>query len=326
MKIAVFTDPHVHNYKQFNIDDSRLDNSISAINEVFFYCEKNNIKSILFCGDLFHNQKLLPTVAVNKITHLFKYWEHRGIEFIAISGNHDFATKSLYDNGEYTGQSALVHLYHSISYFTLLDGKAVVLEGANNIVCFGIPYLDYPEHFTDAVEHLSESTNDTDFNILLIHQTPSGLIDFDIPFDCDPNSKIFDKFDLILCGHIHIKRKLNDKFHLVGNLLPQNFGDNQDAGFILLDIEDDFGSSVGYEFIPLNYPRFEKVLEGEQPTHSKNYIKIIPKITSKLDLGDKGDIADFQVNLTKQELVKNYWTAVDGQDKELLEIGLKFIS
>jgi DNA repair exonuclease SbcCD nuclease subunit len=144
MKALYFTDLHVHNYKQFDTDASRLHNCLRVIDILFQYANKNHIEYILFGGDLYDRQKAIPTVVVNsvvaKFTHLFQ--TYKDIKFVAISGNHDHASANLLHS---PAETSLTHLNTIFDNFILIDNDSHTLEIGLQV--HGIPYYEYADDY-----------------------------------------------------------------------------------------------------------------------------------------------------------------------------------
>lgn len=225
MKILVFTDLHIHDYKQFNSDHNRLDNCLKVLHDVADRAHHDGINTILFVGDLFDSQRALLTRVVNRtvetFVHLFE--KYPDIRWYAITGNHDQAEKSLYKGvGTTPAESALKHIE------TLSDGQFYIVDSSiieiGNVLVGGIPYYEYPEHFEQALLDLTEAidihyeTPEEFYKILLIHQTPVDPTGNPmIKTETNPSDPVYSKWDYTFCGHIHSRKQLTDNFLIVGS-------------------------------------------------------------------------------------------------------------
>lgn len=320
MRFTVLTDLHIHPYQEFDQDGSRLANCLDVLRKVFSFSNKNGITHILFSGDLYDSQRMLPVKAVNKTVSTFKklFEKYPHIMFIAISGNHDQGSKNLYHR---PADTALTHLSEMFDNFRLIDG-GLPIQLEPGLAVHGIPYYEYPEHYALRLKEASELLPEIgeQKNILMLHQTPKGIANDFIPFDTDPNDPLYAPFDLILCGHIHSRQQLNDKFFVVGSPLHRDREDEgEDKGFMVFDSED-----WGFGFISLSkyYPAFITLPQGaEAPPNA--YVNRLPN-TDHIAVKSEGgaEITRFSVANSRAELVENFWLEVDGKDRELLEIGL----
>lgn len=304
MKFIVFTDLHAHNYKAFDENGSRLRNSVGVIDRVADYAIQNDIKYILFAGDLFHQQKKLPTEVVNAVSNTFSEYDVDFVNWYAISGNHDYSNKNLLDK---QGTSALQYLSDVIGNFELLDYKMVYLDGIN---VHGVPYFNYKEDFVSFVNSIKLGS--IGLNILMCHQTPK-MIDFPIAYDFEVNDPMFDKFDLILNGHIHTRRFLSEKFYQIGVPLAQHFDDgNEENGFTVFDTDDLYNP----EFVSLDFPIFSRGDKKEDGNYYKKKAAIeqVQIINS----------TEFLTTVSEKELIKNYCSEI-GASNDILQLGLNFI-
>jgi len=326
MLAVVFSDIHSHNYKKFDQDGSRLKNTLNVFDDVWKFAHKNNIQVVLFGGDLYDQQKVLPTVVVNAVVAKVKELaeSYPDIVCYAVTGNHDQATKSLYGQ---PAVSALRHLQTVVpNNFKVIDDSGVTL--GDRLILHGIPYYEYPEHFRKALADRAADTSAGWTNILMVHQTPNGIYNDFIPADTDVNDELYDSFDFVFCGHIHQHQQITDKFVVVGSPIHRDLGDaGNEKGFLVFDMEK---PEEGIDFIPTTgrYPEFRKI-NSDDPDKSEfvdqgDYVVEIPEILS-LNETEKAHVEEFSTKLKPVELVTNFWEEVDGQDEELLEIGLSFL-
>ena len=324
MKIPIFSDLHIHNYKKFDNKGSRLNHCLEALTEILTYSAET-LKSdfTLFGGDLYDSQKTIPTIVVNKtiktLSNFFK--KHPKHQLIAISGNHDYATKNLIGQEE-DNVTALEHLKEVFpNNFILIDNSYVdiAVKDDGTVRIHGIPYYEFKEHFDEALNNTQSRLKVTGDNILLIHQTPVNS-NPNIPYDVNPlEDKRFLLFDHTFCGHIHKREEVTDNFMIVGSPIHRDLADEgQQKGFIVYD-----SIKRKYGFIHLHkYPEFK--ISAQVDLESEDYI--IPLITNE-DIPEEQIIesAKFSNSLKPQELLENFWKSKDGKDKELLKMGFSLI-
>lgn len=320
--VIVLTDVHIHNYKQYNQGTSRLDNTLSVLHIVFKYAIKHNINYILFAGDLYDNQKLLPTSAVNALISLLLQYcqEAPEITFIAISGNHDQATKNLLESPAVT---ALTHLQDACLNFKLIDNASYIIGG---VAIHGIPYYEYKEHYQEKLKYSAGKKIKNKKNYILIHQTPSGIGNDAIPIDTDINDLLYENFEYVFCGHIHKRIQLSEKFLLVGSPLHRDRSDEgEDKGFIVMDLE---APENGYKFVSLNskFPVFRTKFYGEtlKKGEEKDFINWLPTSSNLLEGSTEIEPSKFRTDISPDKLMENYCDEL-GIDKATLKTGLKFI-
>ena len=143
---SIFSDWHIHDYKRFNTNSSRLSNCIRVLFDIAKFNREKGIKTILFAGDLYDTQKALLTNVVNETVKAFKMFELHYPEqtIYAITGNHDQSTKNLLENPSI---SALTHISAICKNFVVIDNKHYEIE--DGILLHGIPYYEYKEHFNE---------------------------------------------------------------------------------------------------------------------------------------------------------------------------------
>ena len=320
---VIFSDLHIHSYRRFNVDGSRLTNCLKVLFDIGDFCVKNNIKTILFSGDLYDQQKALLTEVVNETVIAFKKfgenYPHQTI--YAITGNHDQSTKNLIGN---EAVSALSHIEAICPNFVVVDNTNRKI--GDSILIQGVPYYEYKEHFATKLSEVSEVAKqaDTYKHYLMIHQTPEGIGNEMIPTDTNPKDDAYEPFDHVFCGHIHIHKRITEKFTLVGNPIHRDLADaGHKKGFLVMNL---LAPENGMKFIELKgYPQFVRAFEDEEVENEEQMYVVREPRLDEMALKEDANIKDFNTSLEAQDLLTNYWNEVDGKDKELLEIGIGFL-
>lgn len=321
MKVIVTSDWHIHNYKNYSEDDSRMKNIFSSILDMFNYAHQNNIETILFGGDMVERQVTTPIKVILETLQFFKdtFEKFPNIQVIAISGNHDLGEKSIFHTAE-----SLVSWCHimgnTFEQWHCIDLKSMQVD---NLHIFGIPYLEYKEDYDKSLTLVTaqKELSNARYSILLIHQTPH-LPGLNIPMDTDPNDERYGVFDQVFCGHIHKRMHLATNFNLIGTPLQHSFdegGYQVDNGFIEYNVE-----TKEKKYINLNYPKFIEIKEG-QTEPSNCYVRTLPtfKGTSGIDSIQR---EVFSSNTNRQTVVSSYFEVEGNGDKDTLDIGLKILS
>jgi DNA repair exonuclease SbcCD nuclease subunit len=321
-KAIVTSDLHIHFYKQFNENGRRLKNGIDYLDYIFRLAHANEIKYILFPGDLMNNMQIIATKVVNAIAECLKrnFTDHPEIKIIAVSGNHDYSERNLLDN---PAESALRHLEILFpENFILLDypyDHETWFVTENNHTIVGIPYYEHSEHFRKTLEKVNEEIfpfKSGEKTYLLMHQTvASGLPIEDTIEATDP---LFDGFDFVFNGHIHEAQEVTDKFINVGSPMNRDAGDIGKAkGFWVVDL-DDPQETISFKDITDKYPRFIHKTIGEELTEEEKqqYVIWVPPVvtneTAEKEVSDK-----FRTDLAPKTLLANYAdTVLHGKEKE----------
>lgn len=306
MKVIVFSDLHAHNYTKFDKDGSRLKNCTSVLIDIFEYAKSNGIKTILFGGDLFDQQKSVPTIVINSVINAFSraFYDNSAVKFIAISGNHDHGSKNTDTND---ADSALFHLSKTFpGRFILLDNMSIDIK---DITISGIPYHTHPNHFYDKLK-ATRSTCDSN-HYLLIHQTPQHSNPM-IPYDVLKED--FEDFGFVFCGHIHKHERLSKNFVIIGSPLHRDLGDEGlDKGFLVFDTRTN-----EYERVLLNYPKFKRSNDDEVD----NYC--MPVFTEELPSKVVEELAEYSLDNSHEALLKAYCDQL-GKDEIYYHVGLTFL-
>ncbi len=326
MRFIALADLQIHNYRKFNDENnSRLRNCLLVIAKVFQFAAKNDVKVIMFAGDLFDTKDKLDTIVVNGAMEIFKLMETKypDINFYAISGNHDQVSKQLIDED---AETSLKFLDLSVSNFHLAD-NGVVLNGGfmeEQIEFHCIPCYEYPEHFYQRLQEVVDGMDKKKRNFLMCHVTavPKGA---NFAGNIDPEHELFKHFEFVIAGDVHAQHWHTDSFLMLGAPIQRHAGDlGVDMGFWIFDTED---PTEHHKFISLNsqFPVYRKVKEGEEvpEKYEKDFVIIEPNISEE-DL-DNVDQKDFANTESHASLVENYFNQVDGGDNEKLNVGLSLL-
>lgn len=200
--------------------NSRLYHQSLVLQEIVQSALVNNVRDIIFCGDLFHQRgKITP--GVNFVLHeFFSNCAKSHVNIHIVLGNHDMQTALL--NG--------LHLLKGWSKVYVYDKPT-----RNHVHCWNfIPYTTNKEQLR---VNLFNDGNGGE-SIHFIHQgiggvpMGSGYVVDEImtPLMVPPGA--------IHCfaGHYHTHTKINDALTVVGNPIPQNWNDvNLTKGWLIYD-------------------------------------------------------------------------------------------
>ncbi len=322
-------DPHIHNYSAFDQDGSRLQNCIRLVSELIKCAETNGVTDIVCCGDWFDKPVLHATVvnAAAKVVNSVP----KGMRILTISGNHDMFSTKRYGQPQ---QTAVQYLADLCPRFDVFDDVGVRLD--EETALFGIPYYDDPQEYNRALDAaVAEAEAGNEFKILVIHQTPMGLDNAMIQTDTDPNDPRYDVFDLVLCGHIHTRQFITDKFVVVGTPIHRSAEDQGlEKGYFLVDTGLKAKGKPAKEIMEFvstrgRYPEFVTINEGDTVvTDADNpdiphFVTVRPKeVKFKTEAAS---VKDFGAGATPQDLVTAYWREAGEGDEKLLTIGLKLL-
>ena len=329
MRIAIFGDLQIHNYKQHNTGTSRLDNCIQVLFDIGAYCRANDIKTVFFVGDIHDTFSVMLTVVVNKsVDAWLRFAEtYPEITIYAITGNHDMGSKNLLNSPAITCLDYIERIIPN--NFKNIDNKTFRI--GESLYVSGIPYYEYKEHYAIQLQATVDRIAAIEpappvgaaKHYLLNHQTSKGIGNELIPFDTNPADPIYDNFAYTFCGHIHQRQQLTDRYYNVGSPLHRTEEDKgQKKGFIVLDTDTQV-----IEFVPLEgYPEFTEVMQGDEVPveHVNDYVVVKPNL-DVVKLSAKAKVEEFNTSLSNIQLMENYWKEVDGKDKARLSMGLSFL-
>lgn len=324
MKAILFSDLHIHDYKQFNSDHKRLENCLQVLRDVAKAAHDNDIDTILFVGDLYDTQRALLTRVVNRTVETFVelFKTYPDLYWFGITGNHDQSEKSLYKGVEtIPAESALQHIADiSEGRFIICDQKVVNIY--DEILLAGLPYYEYKEHYEEALKDITKERPDSKLKrYLMIHQTPIDPTGNPmIKTEADPQDEIYGNYDYVFCGHIHQRKQLNDKFLIVGSPIHRDLGDEgEKKGYLIFDFDTD-----EYEFVYLDaYPEYKQVYRKDHEEGRDGGDYVVVKPDPEVISSSMANAENFSVDLSQEALVENYWKEVEGTDRKILEAGLK---
>lgn len=317
MKIPIFTDIQIHTYTRHDIDSSRLSFGLDCLNEIIIKAAKAEQRFLLFAGDLFDKPGYIPTEVVNRLLVMLKktFKKYPKILVLAISGNHDQVTRNSWTKASISALEFLQTMFPK--NFKIIDNQSfeIGVDG-RQIGVHGIPYYAYAEHFMKALKARAKDTYPDHYNILMIHQTPRGIMDLHIPTDVDPNHKLFKAFDFVICGHIHWRQEIRKRFLIAGTPMHRDLADEgQKKGFIILDTW-----TGKWKFKKLKYPEYRRH-KLPYPKDEHYYYPLIAKPEKQ----SKTKKQKFSTNNTPANLAVNYFKIAGNGKKALLDVGLKLI-
>ena len=307
MKIITFADAHIGISTYSTIDpktnlNTRVLDSLNGIDQIINYAEENNIKYILFAGDMFKNALPSPTL-VREINKRIKASAEKGIKWIIQDGNHDVSpletAKSALDPLSTLKVENVEHTRFEKTY--MID---------NNIRVLVLPTYTTQEE----VENILSKYNDNIKTIVMGHFTSlnAKLNDWLIASNEDAiDIKIFQKPNIlaVVLGHLHKHQILNTNplSYYCSSTIRTDFNEEHDKkGFVVLDIDNNY--NVSYIFKEIKTQEFLSVkmdLVGEDDAQA-NVMAYLNHI--KKDLIDK--VVRIQLTLDKENNI---------DDNEILE-------
>lgn len=308
-----FSDLHLNIWAKFNEHHKRTMDGFKVLDKIAGICSKKQVPA-LFCGDLVHK----PEAMDQDLAHYMKAWidktvhKYPDFKIFAIEGNHDLDKVNSFDNLQKGWVSHFSQTRHYKSPFVVLSPRTpFACLDKNTFVC-GIPYIDHNKDLGKALKNVNFIEGAR--HILLLHTDYPGAKDTDgrvVDSAENINMNMLNKFDLVLCGHIHKPQRLGKKIYMVGAPLHQRRTDrNCDMGYW------EVYSDLSVKFVPMDFPRFIDVESEDQVKDDGNYYTIIPPKTEVK--------ATVQHNITKKlskrRLAKKYlkYKGIQDEGKEKL--------
>jgi DNA repair exonuclease SbcCD nuclease subunit len=348
-KTLIWGDAHIHPHKHCS---ERLQHCLDALEWVFQVAEENNVKHLLFLGDLFHERQKIDVLTYQKTFEIFeKYLGKLGLQVFLLLGNHDLWHLQKWDISS-------VFPLRSIPGVTVVD-RPCTLDVAGRPVSF-LPYTHNP-----ALD-LARIKNKADFRLLCGHVAIDGAMwnvmhnirsEVHIEHDGDMTkvgAAVFDGWDQVFLGHYHAQQKLAENVEYIGSPLQLSFGEAfQHKHILIYDLDTHEKTYVRNNFSPQHFIIPQKDLDKYEL--KGNFIEVIVDDIAKSDVaelrsgilksnevgsltikqaekvapGDERMVEDAKEILTKQSEMVEKWVKVqkDGaglgelDETKLLEIG-----
>ncbi len=222
MKIAQISDTHIRNLKYHEQYES-------VFQELYKVLKKEKVGYIIHCGDIAHSKTQLSPEFVKVCGDFLSNLASIAPTYV-ILGNHD---GNLRNSSREDAISPIVKALNLNNLYVLRDSCEVGIS--NNIVLNCLSIFDK--------DNWIEPTDPSKINIALYHGSVGGCktdIGYEIHgYDLDISH--FNKFDFAFLGDIHRTNQILDlkgKIRYPGSTIQQNFGESNDKGFLLWDIED----------------------------------------------------------------------------------------
>lgn len=267
-EFIVFSDFHAHNHTygatRTTIPDlgglynSRLADSAGVLDEIREYAKRQDIKHVVFCGDLFHRRTSVPTDVRHVIVDRLHTFVDEDIHLYMIPGNHDMGDR----RGNVHHLVGLGELSDHIHVFNKVF--SVPVEGVDFVFA---PYTDDLEEckkMMASAGELAELSGQP--SILFGHAGLRGakvgsdyvlVSDGDIDVSDIPNTK----FAACFFGHFHEHQALFQNGWFVGATHQHNWGDAYGSrGYLHVTVDK---GKVDFQQIPTMAPDFVVTRDGK---------------------------------------------------------------
>ena len=168
----------------------------------------------MFCGDLFHKPESIDQDLAIFVAEQFDRLESNYPKFkmIYIDGNHDLKSVNRIDRIT----KGWPFVFHK-NFMSCVNLTRIKWCSYGDYHIYGVPYIDNNVGLSEYLKKLKLDKNVK--NILLLHTDYPGAKDTDgreVDSVENLNVNILNRFDLVLCGHIHKPQRLSKKVYMIG--------------------------------------------------------------------------------------------------------------
>jgi DNA repair exonuclease SbcCD nuclease subunit len=245
-KILLYSDIHIAQHKK-SID--RLHDCLKALNWVFDVAEENNIKDIVFGGDLFQDRQKIDVITYHFTFDVLSKRCNGKINLWLLLGNHDLWYHDKWDISSVKPLSAIKNV-HVIE-------EPCTLEIAGNYIDF-LPYTHKPIEYLNTlrkerkgrktlVAHLAvdgaqlNTLHNTRADVIIEHDGEMVKVDINH----------FEGWDQVWLGHYHGYQKLAPNIEYIGSTLQLSFGEAFQHKYVIInDLETGEKKYIKNKFSP----------------------------------------------------------------------------
>ena len=304
MKFVVFSDLHLNEwtYGSTLVDgkNSRLLAQADVLKQIREYCVAEDIRSVFFCGDLFHTHSKVSAAVLHVAYEEFKAFEAADIYVTFLVGNHDMSDRA--------GK------VHTLDFLSLLGqvvrpNEGVIQDGGSKT---GPAYYYYS--YTEDREALLNFLKFCDRpGYLFLHQgvrdVPMGS-GFVIPNEILSAEDIPSNIIMAFTGHYHSHRRVSANLCIVGSPMQHDWGDTgEDRGWLLVD-----GKNV--TLIPSKAPCFLEISPEEAMSNPENMTGNYVRITTP----DKDWLVDKEGLVKEGALSVEFTVTKETNNQELINV------
>jgi DNA repair exonuclease SbcCD nuclease subunit len=276
MKIAHIADTHIKNLKYH-------DEYKEIFNKMYEIMRQEGVGCIVHCGDIAHTKTQISPEFVEMAGDFFKNLASIAPTYI-ILGNHD---GNLRNESRQDAISPIVKALNLPNLFLLKDAGEITVDTPTQEFSLNVMSVFDEKNWV-------KPSNPDKINIALFHGSVAG-VQTDIGYVMehgDYSVDIFADHDFAFLGDIHKTNQVLDtegRVRYPGSTVQQNFGETDDKGFLIWDIESKTKFNCKHYAIPNPKPFITIVLDENGA---------IPETTVKLGSRIRV-IADKSVSLEK---------------------------
>lgn len=326
MKIGIYSDVHISRtssilplYQNENSKYTlRLQNCINSMNEMYETFENENVDLIVNCGDTFNSH----TISADEISAYLDINHKSFCKEMIIVGNHD----------KYNNAFNSIELANMFDNIDVIDDTHVLRNDTSDVDLYFINYFD-PKNFNNIIDDLlTKYPKQHKKSILFMHGDIDGSLLFgNLRVENQiSKSKLIEKFDIIINGHIHcnetIYNKDDKKIINIGSLTTHSFADsNKHVGrYYILDTYDmsikSFEAKDQVLFRTYEINNENDIIKLKEQLMLKPFKKIV-KIKCPYDLKDNIEsiCQDDDYNIIKYKFIFIYDNNINESDDKINE-------
>ncbi len=205
------------------------------------------VKCVINGGDTFNSRKSQSLSSLKVVTKILDYCLDRGIEMIAIDGNHD---KLMYKDAD-----SYMDVYATHPAMRLIKTfNTIFIDNVD--VSFASFYSDDNQCTSNSlyVSMIKELTSRAHGDILVTHHGINGAkSNSGVAIESDITSKLFSAFKTVLVGHYHDPSSIGKNIHYVGSCRQAWYNENTDKGFVILY------SDASFKRVPSSFMKYVEI-------------------------------------------------------------------
>ena len=254
MRFAHIADTHIRNLK-YHFEYKEV------FKQMYKKLREQNVDCIIHCGDIAHTKTQLSPEFVEMATDFFRNLGDIAPTYI-ILGNHD---GNLKNSNRQDAITPIVEAMSHPSVHLLKESGETILNDS-----FALNVLSVFD-----IDNWTEPSNYDRVNIALYHGSISGCqtdIGWTMEFG-EHDISIFNDFDYAFLGDIHKTNQILDKqgkIRYAGSTVQQNFGETDDKGYLVWDVEDKNNFTCKHQVLlnPKPFITVELTPKGKIPKNS----------------------------------------------------------
>ena len=303
-KVLLFSDLHIHPHKRKN---ERLEDCLKALEWVFEVALKNNIKDIIFGGDLFQNREKIEIYTYQRTFETLKKCLTKDVNLYLLLGNHDLWFNDKTD-------------VSSVYPLSALSGVRVISKPERLLISDS--YWDFIPFTHDPIKTLEELKDmEGKQEYAMGHIAVDGAVlhgsqysDVAIEHDGDMvtiSPKLFKGYKHTFLGHYHAEQRVSKTVEYIGSPLQLSFGEAfQEKHIIIFDGKTGEKEYVKNTFSPVHLiiPIEEKdkySLEGNFVQLKVDNLGSTDLLSMKKDILNSANIGSLEIKQSKKKIEEN---------------------